>query len=98
MVLRRTQTRSLKEIIEEVLHESGMDKKLKERDLISKWEDMVGRNIARSTTSIYIRERKLFITIRSSVIRNELMMIRKGILQEINRLAGEELIDEIIIR
>ena len=98
MVIRRTKTRSLKEIIEEVLKNSGIDEKLKERELIRQWDDVVGITIARSTESIYISDRKLIVKIRSSVIRNELTMIREGLRAELNRRSGQVIIDEIIIR
>ena len=75
MVIRRTQSRPIKEIIEEVLKASGIDQKLKERELIRQWDEVVGITIARSTDSIYISDRKLIVKIRSSVIRNELTMI-----------------------
>ena len=98
MVLRRTQSRPLKEIIEELLKTTGIDQKLKERDLIRHWDDLVGITIAKSTESIYITDRKLIVRIRSSVIRNELTMIRGGLMLELNRRIGQNLIDEIIIR
>jgi len=98
MVIRRTQTRALKEIIEDILKESGVDQKLKERELISHWEEIVGRNIARSTTDLAIHDRKLFIKVRSAVVKNELIMIREGLLQELNRRVGDQILDEIIIR
>jgi len=98
MVIRRTQSRPIKEIIEEILKNSGIDQKLKERELIRQWDDVVGKTIARSTESIYIRDRKLVVTIRSSVIRNELVMIREGLKVELNRRSGQVLIDEIVIK
>jgi predicted nucleic acid-binding Zn ribbon protein len=98
MVIRRTQSRPLKEIIEEVLRDSGMDKKLKERELIRQWDEVVGLAIARSTESIYISDRRLIVKVRSSVIRNELMMIRDGLKTELNRRIGQDLISEVVIR
>ncbi|TSA34043.1 MAG: DUF721 domain-containing protein [Porphyromonadaceae bacterium] len=98
MVIRRTQSRPIKDIIEELLKASGIDQKLKERELIRQWDDVVGITIARSTESIYIRDRKLFVMIRSSVIRNELVMIREGLRIELNRRSGQVIIDEIIIK
>jgi hypothetical protein len=98
MVIRRTQSRPLKEIIEEVFRASGIDRKLKERELVRDWDEVVGITIARSTESVYISERKLFVKIRSSVIRNELIMIREGLRLELNRRCGENLIDEVVIR
>ena len=98
MVIRRTQSRPIKEIIEEVLKASGIDQKLKERELIRQWDEVVGITIARSTDSIYISDRKLIVKIRSSVIRNELTMIRDGLKMELNRQSGQVIIDEIIIK
>lgn len=98
MVIRRTHSRPIKEIIEEVLKASGIDQKLKERELIRQWDDVVGKTIARSTESIYISDRKLIVKIRSSVIRNELSMIREGLRIELNRRSDQSLIDEIIIK
>lgn len=98
MVIRRTQTRPIKDIIEEVLKASGIDQKLKERELIRQWDEVVGITIARSTESIYISDRKLIVKIRSSVIRNELTMIRDGLKMELNRRSGQSVIDEIIIK
>ncbi len=98
MVIRRTQSRPVKEIIEELLKASGIDKKLKEREMVRQWDEVVGITIARSTESIYISDRKLIVKVRSSVIRNELTMIRDGLKIELNRRNGEDLIDEIVIR
>jgi predicted nucleic acid-binding Zn ribbon protein len=98
MVIRRTQTRPLREIIEDVLKESGISQKLKERDLIRQWDEVVGITIARSTESIYISDRKLIVKVRSSVIRNELTMIRDGLKIELNRRSGQIIIDEIVIK
>lgn len=98
MVIRRTQSRPIKDIIEEVLKNFGIDQKLKERELIRQWDEVVGITIARSTESIYIFDRKLIVKIRSSVIRNELTMIRDGLLIELNRRIGQVLIDEIVIK
>ena len=98
MVIRRTQSRPIKDIIEEVLKNFGIDQKLKERELIRQWDEVVGITIARSTGSIYVIDRKLIVKIRSSVIRNELTMIRDGLLIELNRRIGQVLIDEIVIK
>jgi predicted nucleic acid-binding Zn ribbon protein len=98
MVIRRTKARPVRDIIEEYLNEAGLGQKLKERELIREWDDVVGVTIARSTESIYIIDHKLIVKIRSSVIRNELQMIREGLRIELNRRIGETLISEIIIK
>lgn len=98
MVIRRTTTRSLQEIIKEFLRENRLDGKLMERELIRNWENVTGKMVARSTHNIYIKDRTLFVEIRSSVIKNELSMIREGLVKALNESVGQDLIDEIRIK
>lgn len=95
--MRKTETRSIKDIIADYLKEFHLDTRLKERELIRQWEDVVGRNVSRSTQSIYIKEGKMFVRIQSAVIRNELQWMRDELKRELNRRAGEEIISELII-
>jgi len=98
MVIRRTKARSLGDIIGEYLEDSGLKTRLKERELVRLWDEVAGGMIARSTQSVYVRQRKLFVIVRSAVIRNELLMIRGALKEELNRRVGAALIDEIVIR
>jgi predicted nucleic acid-binding Zn ribbon protein len=98
MVIRRTRTRSLKEVINEFLKVNRLDTRLKERELIRKWEEVTGKMVARSTQLIYIKDRTLYVEVRSSVIKNELIMIRDGLVQALNNSVGEELIEKIVIK
>ncbi len=98
MVIRRTQTRKLQDVIKEFLRENKLDTQLKERELIRNWEVVTGKMVANSTHSIYIRNRTLFVEVRSSVVKNELMMIREGLIQALNSRTGADLIDKIVIK
>ncbi len=98
MVIRRTKTRKLNEVINEFLKENKLDSKLKERELISNWEDTTGKMIARATHSIYIKNRTLFVEVRSSVIKNELMMIREGLIQALNKSVDDDVITDLRVK
>jgi len=56
----------------------------------------MGRSVANRTKQLYIRDRKLFIRIESSVLKNELVMIRSQILEKLNERAGSKVLDEIV--
>ena len=96
--MRKKNTQKLNEVIQEYLKALKIDDKLKEVRLIRSWYDMVGKTISRSTKNIYIKNRKLFVKLNSSVIRNELFMIRDGLKDKLNEQAGESMIDEIILK
>ncbi|MEE4196624.1 MAG: DUF721 domain-containing protein [Bacteroidales bacterium] len=96
--MRKKNTQKLDEVIQEYLKALKIDDKLKEVRLIRSWYELVGKTIARSTKDVYIKNRKLFVKINSSVIRNELFMIRDGLKDALNEQAGESIIDEIILK
>ncbi|MCB2195339.1 MAG: DUF721 domain-containing protein [Bacteroidetes bacterium] len=96
--MRKKNTQKIDDVIKEYLKALKIDDKLKEVNLIKSWDDVVGKTIARSTQNIYIKNRKLFVKLNSSVIRNELFMLRDGLKKALNDRAGEELIDEIILK
>ena len=98
MVIRRTYTRSLQEVIKEFLKENKLDSKLKERELIANWESVTGKMVANATHDIYIKNRTLFVEVRSSVVKNELMMIRDGLITALNKSIGEDVISNIVIK
>ncbi|MCD6332223.1 MAG: DUF721 domain-containing protein [Bacteroidales bacterium] len=96
--MRRIETKTIKELIREALEEMDLEQKLAEREVVRSWEDLVGKQVARATRSIYIRDGKLYVALRSSVIRNELIYLRNELKEELNRRAGKELIHEIVLR
>lgn len=96
--MRKKNTQKIDDVVKEYLKAFKIDDKLKEVRLIKSWDDIVGKTIARSTSDIYINNRKLFVILKSSVIRNELFMLREGLKKALNDKAGEIIIDEIILK
>lgn len=92
----RTNDKSLKEAIEQMLHVYKLKRRFDETSLIAVWPEMMGKAIANRTKQVYVRERKLFVRLESSVIKNELMMIRTQILEKLNERAGSKVLDEIV--
>lgn len=92
----RTNDKSLKEAIEQMLRVYKIKRKFDETALIAAWPELMGKAVANRTSQLYIRERKLFIRLESSVLKNELLMIRSQILDKLNERAGSKVLDEIV--
>lgn len=71
-------------------------RKFEETSIVAVWPELVGKSVANRTKELYISNKKLFLRIESSVIKNELMMMRSQIIGKINDKAKEILVDEII--
>ena len=98
MVIRKSQTRTIKEVVAEFLQSSKLQQGLDEQELVRLWYATTGKLVERSTVSVEVKNRKLFVKLASSVVRNELNMIREGLLKELNSHFQESLIDDIILR
>jgi predicted nucleic acid-binding Zn ribbon protein len=96
--MRRSKTISISEAVDDYFKVMKLDTKLKEIGIINSWESIVGKAIAMKTTNIYIKNRVLYVHLSSSVVRNELLMLREALCRKINEKAGVDLISEIILR
>jgi predicted nucleic acid-binding Zn ribbon protein len=96
--MRKSNTRPIDEVIKEFLREMNIDQKLKEVSIVSEWEKLMGKTVAIRTSRIYIRNRILYVHVTSSVLKNELLMMRQSILDKINERAGEKLVEQMIIK
>jgi predicted nucleic acid-binding Zn ribbon protein len=96
--MRRSKTISLGEAINDYIKEMNLGPRLMETSVINSWEETVGRAISSRTTKIYIRDHILYVHLSSSVVRNELLMLREALREKINQKAGMEVIREIVLK
>jgi predicted nucleic acid-binding Zn ribbon protein len=96
--MRRSNTQSLAEALRDYISEMKMERKLKEVDVVQSWESLLGKTIARYTRNIYLSRGILYVEITSSVVKNELVMMREEIRKRMNNQAGEEMITKIVFK
>ena len=92
----RTNDKTLKEAIEQMLNVYKIKKRYEETGIIAYWPELVGKSVANRTKEIFIHDKKLYLRIESSVIKNELMLMRAQIISKVNDRAKETLVEEII--
>jgi predicted nucleic acid-binding Zn ribbon protein len=96
--MRRSKTITLAEALNDFIKEMNFGEKLTEAGLINSWEETVGKAISSRTTKIYIRDHILYVHLSSSVVRNELLMLREQLMEKLNQKAGSDVIKAIVLR
>ena len=96
--MRRSKTISLAEALDDYIKEMNLGPKLKEVAVINSWEEIVGKAISSRTTKIFIKDSILYVHLNSSVVRNELLMLRESLRERLNKKAGSEVIKDIVLR
>ena len=94
---RKSDTAPLGDAIQELLKVYKLRGKYDETRLISSWEKLMGKTIASRTTKIYIKDKKLFVTLSSAPLKKELSFSKEKILTIFNEEIGQDIINEIIL-
>ena len=97
--MKRTNAVHIGEMLQDFYKENPkIRQKVLEVRILQAWEEMLGPTIMRSTQHIFIKNHILHVSLNSSVLRNELILSRKRLLQKLNEQAGGEVIRDIVIR
>lgn len=94
--MRKPNDITLKDAITKMLSVYRLRGRFDETGVVAHWPQLMGTAVANRTTQIYVSQKKLFVRIESSVIKNELLMVRVGIIDKLNELAGSVVITEIV--
>ncbi len=96
--MRKSKTTTISNAFKLFLKSNGLETKYKEAILINSWEQSVGGFINNNTKKIYIKNRIMFVYLSSSVVRNELQILKTALIQKLNSNVQERLIDDIVLR
>lgn len=93
---RKKEAAPLEAAFNELLKAYRLEDKFKEKLLISSWGEIVGRTISDRTTSVFIKDKKLFVKLSSGPIKKELTLNRSKVLVLIEEKVGKGVVDELI--
>ncbi len=94
----RTNEQTLKAVIEELLEVYKLADKLNEVDIIQSWNKIMGNVIAKHTTSLYISNKILFVSLDSAALRVELAYAKKKIIKMLTKEYNKIVITDIVFR
>ena len=88
----------LNEVMKQLFDAYGWTEKMDGIRIINSWETVVGGIISKHTTDLYVKKKKLYVIVDSSVLRNELYMKRSSLVKELNKEVGKKVINEIVFK
>jgi hypothetical protein len=95
---KKEKDRSLSGILREFIAanklQSGMDKV----NARNAWKKLMGNGVNNYTTAVELRNETLFVSLSSSVLREELSLGKSKIIAMINEELGRELVKNLVLR
>ena len=88
---------SLNKILENVLNQNGMDKKIEECKVLFLWDD-IASSLAARTEPVGITRGRMAVNVTDSVVLHQLTFYKKKYIDKINLIMGKRAVKDIIFR
>lgn len=95
----RKNTQKIGEALRSFFEENpALREKIIEVRVVRGWRELLGPTVAQYTRNVYVRDRVLYVSLSSAVLRSELTLCNDRLLESLNRFVGTPAIDKLVIR
>ena len=98
MAKRKNDNLRLGEALQDFISENRLQKGMDRVNAREAWTNLMGNGVNNYTTAIELRNDTLFVSLSSSVLREELSLGKSKIIKLLNEELGKELITKIVLR
>ena len=96
MPTRKNEHMSLGEALQSVIKENGLEKGMDQIDVKEAWKQLMGKTVHNYVKDLAFRNETLYVTLTSSVLREELSYGKEKIIKMVNEELGKELVKKIV--
>ena len=82
-------------ILRDVVADLGIRKKLEQQRAVVEWEEVVGQRVAAHSRATRVDAGRLFVEVDSSVWAQELSLMKRHILREMNARVGKGVVETV---
>ena len=93
--MKRKKAEPIDDILARYLRHIGLETPLNQYRLINAWASVVGESVAEKTHDIYIKNQTLCVSIKSAVLRSNLLMKRQYLIERLYATVGVKVIADI---
>lgn len=98
MAKRKKNNLSLGEALEEFITTNKLQKGIDKVNVRDAWKKLMGNGVNNYTTGVELKQDTLFVSLTSSVLREELSHGKSKIITLLNEELGKDLIKKIVLR
>lgn len=98
MAKRRNESNSLNDVLKAFVQENKLEVGMDKIDVRNAWINLMGNGVNNYTTQVELKRDTLYVSLSSSVLRQELAFGKEKIVTMINEELGKDLVKNIILR
>lgn len=97
--MKRKNTQLLGEVLRDFFEDhTELYEKILEVRVQRGWGEILGPMVMQYTRNIYVKDRVMYVSLTSSVLRSELVLCRDRLLKSLNAYAGSAVLRDLVIR
>jgi predicted nucleic acid-binding Zn ribbon protein len=96
MIRRSNNPEQIGKILTKNLRNLGIERRLKEENIVLNWSRLVGERIASKANPLRVKDSILFVSVENASWRNELFFMKRKIIEELNRSVKGNVIRDIV--
>ena len=96
--MRRNNINSIGEVIKKLISNNKLSKKLDVLNVLDVWNNIIGKDLEKYIKSTKLVDDKLYVKLRSSIVRNEMSYKKTQLIQRINKKLNKDFIKDIILK
>ena len=96
--MKHVQPKAIGSIIDSTISHLGIGRRLKDFEVMDRWPQIVGEQIAKVAVPQRLENGKLFVHVSQAPWRNELVFLKNALIQKINKDMEQEIVTDIIFR
>lgn len=98
MKKRHTEHRAISDVLKDFVSEHQLENGLDKIDARDAWINLMGNGVNTYTTNVVLKHDTLYVSLSSSVLREELSYGKEKIIRLLNENLGKELIKNLVLR
>ena len=87
--------KSFKSAFSKFLKEENLDHTYKQKQIIANWDRIMGRTISSRTSSLFFKDKTLFVKLTSAPLKHEMQMAKPEIIKLIEKEIGQGEVTEV---
>ena len=96
--MRRNNINTIAEVIKKLIRNNKLSKRFDDLNVLDVWNNIIGKDLEKYIKSTKLVDDKLYVKLRSSIVRNEISYKKTQLIQRINKKLKKDVIKDIILK
>ena len=97
MKKRNANEEKLSNVVDSFINHYGLKKRFQEYEILQEFTKIMGPFLMKKVTKAYVKNQKLFLKLSSASFKQELVMQKTKLLDQLNKAIGQDYLKDLVV-